>query len=76
MLLSKYLTAANCSSYGALRLVGGNATAGTVEICLDSSKLGRVWGRICNAQFGYTASQVACRQLGYYPPDATGIELL
>ena len=66
------LTAANCTSYGTLRLVGQNSTAmkGTLEICLNST-----WGTVCDAFFGYTASQVACRQLGYFPVDATGIRI-
>ena len=69
MLLSKSLTAANCSSYGALRLVGENATAtaGTLEICLNinSTSDTLVWGTVCDAFFGAAASRVACTQLGY-----------
>ena len=45
---------------GGLRLVGGNSSAGVLEIFLNGQ-----WNRICSILFKQTAADVACRQLGY-----------
>ena len=45
---------------GGLRLVGGNSSAGTVELFLN-----RKWNRICSYIFELTDAHVACRQLGF-----------
>jgi deleted-in-malignant-brain-tumors protein 1 len=47
---------------GAIRLQGGNATTGRVEICNNA-----VWGTVCDDLWGTQDAQVACRQLGYEP---------
>ena len=49
---------------GAIRLQGGNATSGRVEICNRN-----VWGTVCDDLWGDPDAQVACRQLGF---EATG----
>lgn len=45
---------------GAIRLEGGTAIGGRVEICNN-----RVWGTVCNDSFGNEEAIVACRQLGF-----------
>ena len=50
---------------GAIRLQGGSATQGRVEICNNN-----VWGTVCDDFWGATDAQVACRQLGF---STTGI---
>jgi hypothetical protein len=45
---------------GSLRLQGGNATSGRVEICNSNE-----WGTVCDAGWDATDAQVACRQLGF-----------
>ncbi len=48
----------------AIRLQGGNATQGRVEICNNN-----VWGTVCDDGWSTANAQVACRQLGF---EATG----
>ena len=50
---------------GAIRLEGGNATSGRVEICNSNE-----WGTVCDDLWGTVDAQVACRQLGF---EATGL---
>ena len=45
---------------GAIRLQGGNATSGRVEICNNN-----VWGTVCDDLWSSVDAQVACRQLGF-----------
>ena len=44
---------------GDVRLQGGTATQGRVEICNNN-----VWGTVCNDQWDNTDARVACQQLG------------
>ena len=45
---------------GDIRLRGGNATSGRVEICYNA-----VWGTVCDGLWGTQEAQVVCTQLGY-----------
>ena len=58
--------AAQCTQ-GAIRLQGGTANSGRVEIC-NSNR----WGTVCDDFWGTVDAQVACRQLGF---TATGEHL-
>ena len=49
---------AGCAQ-GAIRLQGGTATSGRVEICNNN-----VWGTVCDDLWGTPDATVACRQLG------------
>lgn len=49
----------NCTD-GDIRLQGGNATQGIVEVCH-----GNKWRTICNSRFGTNEAKVICRQLGF-----------
>ena len=44
---------------GDIRLRGGSATSGRVEICNKN-----IWGTVCDDSWGATDARVACRQLG------------
>jgi len=45
---------------GAIRLRGGTATRGRVEICHAN-----VWGTVCDHSFGNVGARVVCSQLGF-----------
>ena len=45
---------------GAIRLQGGTATSGRVEICNSN-----VWGTVCDDFWGTDDARVVCRQLGF-----------
>ena len=47
---------------GYIRLQGGNATSGRVEICNND-----IWGTVCDDFWNNSIAQVACRQLGFEP---------
>ena len=51
-------SAATCTQ-GAIRLQGGTATQGRVEICNNN-----VWGTVCDGSWDNTDARVACQQLG------------
>ena len=50
---------------GAIRLQGGNATSGRVEICNNN-----IWGTVCDNIWGTQEAQVVCSDLGY---ETTGL---
>ena len=47
---------------GSIRLRGGTATRGRVEVCNNN-----VWGTVCDDFWGAADARVVCRQLGYSP---------
>ena len=51
-------TGTTCTQ-GAIRLQGGTADEGRVEICNNN-----VWGTVCDDGWGSTNARVACQQLG------------
>jgi deleted-in-malignant-brain-tumors protein 1 len=51
-------TGTSCT-HGAIRLRGGTATLGRVEICNNN-----IWGTVCDGSWDNTDAIVACTQLG------------
>ena len=59
--------AAPCTQ-GAIRLQGGTATSGRVEICNNN-----IWGTVCDDLWSGSDAVVACRQLGLPTTGATAL---
>ena len=54
------ITIATSCIQGEVRLQGGTATQGRVEICNNN-----IWGTVCDDFWGSVDARVVCRQLGY-----------
>ena len=55
---------------GDIRLQGGNATSGRVEICNNN-----IWGTVCDDSWDTQDAQVACKQLGL-PSDGKDMSVM
>ena len=47
-------------THGDIRLQGGTATSGRVEICIN-----HIWGTVCDDFWDSNDAQIVCRQLGF-----------
>ena len=61
--MSVYHLTENCTTDGAVRLIGGQDNLqGTIQICI-----GGVWGSVCDDLWGTMDANVICNQLGHSP---------
>ena len=58
----------NVPPYGSLQLYNGAGSAGSLYL-FDGSVTATVFRPVCDAEFGASEAQVACRQLGYQDVD-------
>ena len=56
-------TTTTTAAHGDLRLTGGTATSGRLEVY--DGETSNAWGLVCDDRFGAPDAQVACRQLGH-----------